>query len=69
MVIIIDVVGIDDDDDEHIAASGHKRKGKDSGMSQRKLEKEEPGAKSKKAAKVLVEVRHLESQVFPLFFM
>ncbi|KAL2510272.1 MAK16 protein-related [Forsythia ovata] len=50
-------VGMDDDDeddDEGIIAVEHKRRKVSAG----KLGKEEPGAKSKKKAKVLVEVEH-----------
>ncbi|KAL3511343.1 hypothetical protein ACH5RR_030744 [Cinchona calisaya] len=59
-----DTVGIDDDDDdddedeEYTTATDHKRGRKDSGFSQRKFEKDEPGTKLKKKAKVLVEVEH-----------
>ncbi|KAL2519600.1 MAK16 protein-related [Abeliophyllum distichum] len=50
-----DNVGMDNDDDEETVAVERKRGRKDS---TRKLEKEEPVAKSKKKAKVLIEVEH-----------
>ncbi|KAL3501132.1 hypothetical protein ACH5RR_035581 [Cinchona calisaya] len=55
-----DTVGIDDfdDDEEYPRATDHKRGRKDSGFSQRRLDKDEPGAKLKKKSKVLVEVEH-----------
>ncbi|CAI9093022.1 OLC1v1028419C1 [Oldenlandia corymbosa var. corymbosa] len=51
-----DTVGTDDEEEYHPAS--HKRKGRDSGLSHGKLGKDEPGSKSKKKAKVLVEVEH-----------
>ncbi|PSS28531.1 Protein MAK16 B like [Actinidia chinensis var. chinensis] len=49
-----DAVGMSDDDEETVAVD-RKRERRDS---QRKLEKDEPGAKLKKKARVLVEVEH-----------
>ncbi|KAL5783994.1 hypothetical protein ACOSQ2_006386 [Xanthoceras sorbifolium] len=52
-----DDVGLDDDDDdEEAVAIDRKRVRRESGLALRKLEKEEPGAKLKKKARVLVEV-------------
>lgn len=51
--------GMDDDDGDD--DKSRKRGRKSSSVSQRKLEKDEAGAKHKKKAKVLVEVRHSES--------
>ncbi|KAL5774738.1 hypothetical protein ACOSP7_012295 [Xanthoceras sorbifolium] len=51
-------VGLDDDDDDkETVAIDRKRVRRESGLALRKLEKEEPGAKLKKKARVLVEVR------------
>lgn len=51
-------VGMNDDDEELVTATDHKRGRKEYGISQRRLEKDESGAKQKKKAKVLVEVEH-----------
>ncbi|CDP13226.1 unnamed protein product [Coffea canephora] len=53
-----DTVGISDDDEEHVTATDHQRRRKEYGISERKLEKDESGAKQKKKAKVLIEVEH-----------
>lgn len=57
-----------DDDDEGRVAVDRKRSRRESNLASRKLEKAEPGAKLKKKARVLVEVRvylHL-AMFFPL---
>lgn len=46
-----------DDDDEETVAVDRKRARRESNLALRKLEKDEPGAKLKKKARVLVEVR------------
>ncbi|KAK3204483.1 hypothetical protein Dsin_018529 [Dipteronia sinensis] len=51
-----DDVGLDDDDKETVAVD-RKRVRRESGLALKKLENEEPGAKLKKKARVLVEVR------------
>ncbi|CAH2056775.1 unnamed protein product [Thlaspi arvense] len=53
-----DAVGTDDEDEESLAVE-RKRVRKDS---QRKLEKDEPGSKLKKKARVLVEVEHEDTE-------
>ena len=49
-------VGTDEDDEVSVAVD-RKRVRKDSAVARRKLEKDEPGAKSKKKPRVLVEVK------------
>lgn len=51
-------VGMNDYDEELVTATDHKRGRKEYGIPQRRLEKDESGAKQKKKAKVLVEVEH-----------
>ena len=64
-LLIDDVVGISDDDEEHVTATDHQRRRKEYGISERKLEKDESGAKQKKKANVLIEVRHLKHHIQP----
>lgn len=59
--LVNDTVGMDDDDDEETVAVDHKRMRRESSLALRKLEKDDPGAKPKKKARVLVEVRVYES--------
>ncbi|KAL5839811.1 hypothetical protein ACOSQ4_012419 [Xanthoceras sorbifolium] len=50
-------VGLDDDDDDkETVAIDRKRVRRESGLALRKIEQDEPGAKLKKKARVLVEV-------------
>ncbi|KAJ8574094.1 hypothetical protein K7X08_025899 [Anisodus acutangulus] len=49
----------DDDDDDEEAVTVHRKSGrKDSALARRRAEKDDPSVKSKKKAKVLVEVEH-----------
>ncbi|KAF3638649.1 hypothetical protein BC332_01463 [Capsicum chinense] len=51
--------GEDNDDDDEEAVTVHRKSGrKDSALARRKADKDDPNAKSKKKAKVLVEVEH-----------
>lgn len=51
--------GMDDDDDDEEAVTVHRKSGrKDSALARRRAEKDDPSAKAKKKAKVLVEVEH-----------
>lgn len=59
-----------DSDDEEEAVAVHRKRGRgESGVALRKLEKETPGAKSKKKARVLVEVRFLSFCFIQRYFV
>lgn len=55
--MLIDTVGLDDDDIQGAETVDRKRGRKESDLASRKLEKEEFCAKLKKKARVLVDVR------------
>lgn len=65
ILVVNDSVGMDDDDDddEETVAIDHKRVRRESSLALRKLEKDERGAKPKKKARVLVEVRIYDKSI------